>query len=81
MHRRALAISKLLLGADMMFDFDMLISKAPHSDTPVPWHQDQAYWLDMPDKRSVSCWVCGIWSHCLMPVHHLVLDRFGRCVC
>lgn len=41
----------------MAFDFDMLIYKAPHTNTDVPWHQDQAYWLDMPDKRAVSCWV------------------------
>ena len=27
LHQRALAISKLLLGADMAFDFDMLIHK------------------------------------------------------
>ena len=31
--------------------------KAPHTDTITPWHQDQSYWLDMPDKRAVSCWV------------------------
>ena len=37
---------------------DMLIDKAPHTDTPTPWHQDQAYWMPgMPDRRSVSCWL------------------------
>ena len=35
-----------------------MIYKAPHTDTEVPWHQDQGYWLDMPDKRALSCWVC-----------------------
>ncbi len=41
----------------MAFDFDMLIHKAPHTNTAVPWHQDQAYWPNAPDKRAVSCWV------------------------
>ena len=36
----------------------MLIDKAPNTDTPTPWHQDQAYWMPgMPDRRSVSCWL------------------------
>lgn len=50
-------MARALLGDDMVFDFDMMIYKAPHTDTDVPWHQDQAYWLDMPDKRALSCWV------------------------
>lgn len=50
-------IVKDLLGPDMELDFDMLINKAPHTDTPTPWHQDAAYWIKMPDKRSVSCWI------------------------
>jgi len=41
----------------MALDFDMLINKAPHTDTPTPWHQDAAYWMKMPDKRAVSCWI------------------------
>ena len=31
--------------------------QAPHTETPTPWHQDESYWLDMPDKRAASCWV------------------------
>ncbi len=46
-----------LLGEDMELDFDMLINKAPFTDTPTPWHQDAAYWIKLPDKRSVSCWI------------------------
>lgn len=46
-----------LLGDDMQLDFDMLINKAPHTDTETPKHQDAAYWIDMPDKRAVSCWI------------------------
>lgn len=57
LHQRAKAIARQLLGEDMDVDFDMLIDKAPFTDTPTPWHQDEAYWIDMPDKRAVSCWV------------------------
>lgn len=46
-----------MLGEDMDLDFDMLINKAPHTNTPTPWHQDAAYWIKMPDKRSASCWI------------------------
>ena len=54
---RALAEARALLGPDMAFDFDMLIDKAPGSNTPTPWHQDCAYWVDLPDKRAASCWI------------------------
>jgi phytanoyl-CoA hydroxylase len=53
----ALSKAKTLLGEDMNFDFDMFINKAPFTDTPTPWHQDAAYWIKMPDKRAVSCWI------------------------
>ena len=39
-HKRILSISRDLLGEDMAFDFDMLISRAPETNTPTPWHQD-----------------------------------------
>ncbi|KAG1650655.1 Phytanoyl-CoA dioxygenase domain-containing protein 1 [Nymphon striatum] len=45
------------MGDDIALDFDMLINKAPHTNTITPWHQDAAYWIDMPDKRAASCWV------------------------
>ncbi len=48
---------KAVLGEDMELDFDMFINKAPNTNTPTPWHQDAAYWIKMPDKRSVSCWI------------------------
>eukprot|EP00048_Salpingoeca_helianthica_P020728 m.8146 g.8146 ORF g.8146 m.8146 type:complete len:286 (-) comp5176_c0_seq1:38-895(-) len=57
LHQRTGALARAVLGEDCVFDFDMLIYKAPHTSTEVPWHQDQAYWLDMPDKRALSCWV------------------------
>jgi phytanoyl-CoA hydroxylase len=56
MHTKGLEIAKQLLGKDMILDFDMLINKAPHTDKPTPWHQDAAYWIDMPDKRALSIW-------------------------
>lgn len=56
-HKRALAIAKSLQGEDMEMDFDMLINKAPNTGTITPWHQDAAYWINMPDKRAVSCWL------------------------
>ncbi len=57
MHIKTLVIARELLGDDMCLDFDMLINKAPNTLTETPWHQDEAYWIDMPDKRAVSCWV------------------------
>lgn len=56
-HKNALSIAQQLLGDDIEMDFDMLINKAPHTNTPTPWHQDAAYWVDMPDKRAASCWM------------------------
>jgi ectoine hydroxylase-related dioxygenase (phytanoyl-CoA dioxygenase family) len=56
-HQRALDISKELMGEDLEMDFDMLINKAPQTHTVTPWHQDEAYWVDVPDKRAASCWL------------------------
>ncbi len=56
-HQRTKVIAQELLGEDMDLDFDMLIDKAPFTNTLTPWHQDEAYWINMPDKRAVSCWV------------------------
>ncbi len=57
LHRRCLDVARRLLGPEAAFDFDMLIEKAPQTDTPTPWHQDAAYWPDLPDKRAASFWV------------------------
>ncbi len=56
-YKKALQLAKDLLGDDMELDFDMLINKAPHTETETPWHQDAAYWINLPDKRAVSCWI------------------------
>ena len=26
------------------------------TDTTTPWHSDEAYWLDLEDKRALSFW-------------------------
>jgi phytanoyl-CoA hydroxylase len=57
LHQKTKAVAQFLLGNDMELDFDMLIDKAPFTNTPTPWHQDCAYWISMPDTRAVSCWV------------------------
>jgi len=62
-HMKSLQIAKELLGKDIALDFDMLINKAPYTNTITPWHQDAAYWIDMPDKRAVSCWTAIDYSY------------------
>ncbi|EGD73233.1 hypothetical protein PTSG_04949 [Salpingoeca rosetta] len=56
-HSRTALLARVLVGDEMTFDFDMLIAKGPHTNTAVPWHQDQAYWPDLPDTRALSFWV------------------------
>lgn len=56
LHQKTLGIAKQLLGDDMDLDFDMLINKAPFTNTATPWHQDMAYWPKLADVRAVSCW-------------------------
>jgi Phytanoyl-CoA dioxygenase (PhyH)/Family of unknown function (DUF5522) len=58
LHTRAFEIAKALLGDDMAFDFDMIITKWPNSATETPWHQDAAYWPSggLTDSRSLSVW-------------------------
>jgi len=55
-HSCGLKIAQFLLGNDIILDFDMLINKAPNTHKETPWHQDAAYWIDMPDKRALSIW-------------------------
>ena len=56
MHEKATEIAKCLMGDDMVLDFDMLINKPPNTNKQTPWHQDAAYWIDLPDKRALSLW-------------------------
>ncbi len=55
-HTKGSKIATELLGDDIILDFDMLINKAPNTNKITPWHQDAAYWIDMPDKRALSIW-------------------------
>jgi len=57
LYKKVNQIAQELLGKDMKVDFDMLIDKAPYTNVITPWHQDEAYWINMPDKRAVSCWI------------------------
>ena len=57
LHIKTLKMAQELMGDDIALDFDMLINKAPNTNTITPWHQDAAYWIDMPDNRAASCWV------------------------
>lgn len=57
LHSRCLELAQQLFGQDMAFDFDMMINKAPYTNTATPWHQDAAYWIDLPDRRALSVWV------------------------
>ncbi len=65
-YNRITSVARQLLGNDLEIDFDMLIDKAPFSDSITPWHQDCAYWIDMPDKRAISAW---------MPLDEATLDK------
>ncbi|MFD0273089.1 phytanoyl-CoA dioxygenase family protein [Kitasatospora sp. NPDC127111] len=57
LHDRALALARELIGEDAALDFDMLIHKGARTGVATPWHQDAAYWIDLPDTRAVSIWV------------------------
>lgn len=56
-YAKATSWIKEVLGDDMELDFDMMINKAPFTNTETPWHQDAAYWINLPDKRSATCWI------------------------
>lgn len=56
--RRAASIATQLCGDGMVIDFDQLLAKHPGRDDAVfGWHQDQAYWIDTPDRRTATCWL------------------------
>ncbi|MFZ9706575.1 MAG: phytanoyl-CoA dioxygenase family protein [Ilumatobacteraceae bacterium] len=56
--RRAASIAKQLCGDGMVIDFDQLLAKQPfRQDAVFAWHQDQAYWIETPDRRTATCWL------------------------
>ena len=65
-YQKISSVARRLLSDDLEIDFDMLINKPPFSNAPTPWHQDCAYWIDLPDKRAVSAW---------MPLDKATLDN------
>jgi phytanoyl-CoA hydroxylase len=72
-YQKVFKIAKELMGDDIEMDFDMLIDKAPGTDTKTPWHQDAAYWPNMEDKRALSFWIAlddaDQENGCMMYVH------------
>jgi len=58
-YARALAWAKETLGEDMELDFDMLINKAPHTNTPTPWHQAGSRWMRCMPTMAV-CGLCRV---------------------
>lgn len=36
---------------------NILLFQPAGSLVPTEWHQDESYWLDLPDKRAISFWV------------------------
>jgi ectoine hydroxylase-related dioxygenase (phytanoyl-CoA dioxygenase family) len=56
--RRAASIARQLCGDGMEIDFDQLLAKQPfREDAVFAWHQDQAYWIETPDRRTATCWL------------------------
>ncbi len=72
-YKKVFKIAKELMGEDMEMDFDMMINKAPGTNTITPWHQDAAYWPEMSDKRALSFWIAlddvDKENGCMMYVH------------
>jgi len=55
---RAASIAQQLAGDDLVIDYDQLLAKRPYKDDAVfHWHQDMAYWIDTPDRRTATCWL------------------------
>ena len=51
------ALAKQLLGPSAEYRGDHAIRKAPHTDAPTPWHQDEAYWDPTLDYSELSIWI------------------------
>jgi ectoine hydroxylase-related dioxygenase (phytanoyl-CoA dioxygenase family) len=56
-YAKIVELTRCIFGEDMEIDFDMMINKSPGTATITPWHQDAAYWPEMPDKRALSFWI------------------------
>jgi phytanoyl-CoA dioxygenase PhyH len=56
-HANARAVAKRLLGAHAVFCSDHAVLKPVGSDTPTPWHQDQAFWPPWGRYPSITIWM------------------------
>jgi hypothetical protein len=56
-YARCREIARKLLGTPVGYQFDHAIFKAPHSQTPTAWHQDEAYSPAPIPLRSVHFWI------------------------
>ncbi len=50
-------IARQILGAEADLGGDHMIFKPPRVGVATPWHQDQAYWDESLDYRSLSIWI------------------------
>jgi ectoine hydroxylase-related dioxygenase (phytanoyl-CoA dioxygenase family) len=56
--QRAASIAEQLCGPGMVLDYDQLLAKQPRrADAVFHWHQDQAYWPEVVDPRTATCWL------------------------
>jgi phytanoyl-CoA hydroxylase len=56
--QRAASIARALHGEGLVIDYDQLLAKRPFkTDAVFEWHQDQAYWPELPDSRTATCWL------------------------
>ena len=53
----AAQIAGQLMGSTHInFFFDAVFVRSAGSQFATPWHQDESYWPDLPDKRALSFW-------------------------
>jgi len=58
LRQRLLALARAVMDDPTVdVDFDMVVNKAPHSNAATPWHQDEAYWPALEDKRALTLWI------------------------
>ena len=54
---RACENAEAEICADSQFYlYILLYFQEPFTNTETPWHSDESYWLDLPDKRALSFW-------------------------
>jgi hypothetical protein len=56
-YRRALLVSRAILGSSAYLRFDHFITKPPHNRTATAWHQDGAYQRLTRSSRRLHWWL------------------------